>query len=253
MSRTAEFKARLARGEATVGSFVRTPAIEMVEVLALAGLDVVCLDAEHAPFDRARLDACLALARALDLPAIVRVPSAAPDAVLAALDAGAVGIMVPHVDSAQKARAVAKAAHFGRGGRGYNGGTRWAGHGGVMAELIERSGRETVILAQIEEPEGVEAAEAIASVEGIDALFVGPADLSVSLGETSLDSAALDGAFAAVGAACRAAGVALGTWTPDAERARRFAPHGVSLWITGPELGWVRSGAAAAAKALRAI
>lgn len=253
MGRTSGFKSRLAAGERMVGSFVRAPMIELVELLDTVGLDALCLDAEHGPFDRARLDACLAVARARDMPAIVRVPSAAPDAVLTALDGGAVGVMVPHVDSVEKARAVARAAHFGRGGRGYNGSTRWAGQGSAMADVLARSARETVVMAQIEEPEGVEAARDIAGVEGIDALFVGPADLSVSLGQTDLDAPALDDAFAAVGAACEAANKTLGTWAPDAERARRFAPHGVTFWLTGPEGGWIRRGAEAAAAALRGL
>jgi 2-keto-3-deoxy-L-rhamnonate aldolase RhmA len=61
----------------------------MVEVLARSGLDFLCLDAEHAPFDRARLDSCLAVARALDFPILVRVPSSLPQDILQALDAGA--------------------------------------------------------------------------------------------------------------------------------------------------------------------
>ena len=71
----AGFKQRMLSGKVLAGTFVKTPAIEVIEVLAHSGLDFLCLDAEHAPFDRARLDACLAVARALDLPTLVRVPS----------------------------------------------------------------------------------------------------------------------------------------------------------------------------------
>ena len=252
--RTAGFRARLAAGERLVGTFVKTPAIEVVEVLAMAGLDVLCLDAEHAPFDRARMDACLAIGRALDQPMLVRVPSAAPDAALTALDSGAVGVVVPHVDSPAKAEAVARAARFGRGGRGYAGSTRWAGlSGGVMADLLWRSAAETVVIAQIEEPEGVEAAEAIAATPGVDALFIGPADLSVSYGRTDLGSPELEAAFAAVGSACRDAGAAFGAWAPDAERADRWAPNGVTLWLTASEHAWMLAGARAAAAAFREL
>ena len=66
MSRYSEFRGRVLSGEVMSGTFVKTPAIEVVELLAVSGLDFICLDAEHSPFDRARLDACLAIARAMD-------------------------------------------------------------------------------------------------------------------------------------------------------------------------------------------
>uniref|UniRef100_UPI0028124C4D HpcH/HpaI aldolase family protein n=1 Tax=Jannaschia maritima TaxID=3032585 RepID=UPI0028124C4D len=181
------FKQRMASGEILVGTFVKTPAHEMIEVLAQSRLDFLCLDAEHSPFDRARLDVCLALARALDVPCLVRVPTGTPVEILKALDSGATGIVVPHVDSAAKAAEIARAGRFGHGGRGYAGSTRWAGFATrPMGDVLQQSRDETVIIAQIEEPEGVEAAGAIAATDGIDGLFVGPADLAVCYGTTDM-------------------------------------------------------------------
>ena len=168
-----------------------------------------------------------------------------PHHILAALDSGAIGVVVPHVASAEKARNVARASRFGPGGRGFAGATRWADFGGHgMGALMERSRRETVVIAQIEEPEGVEACEAIAAVDGIDGLFVGPSDLSVGYGQTAVGGAELDAAMARVGAAARATGRAFATWAADSAKARDWArTHGVGVFLIASELSWMRQGA----------
>jgi len=197
-------KQRMAKGERLVGTFVKTPAYEVIEVLALSGLDYIVLDAEHAPFDRARLDQCLAMARALNFPALVRIPNALPSSILQALDSGAVGVVVPHVDTVEKAAQISKSARFGHGGRGFAGSTRWAGFATrTMDEVLALSDAETVVVVQIEEPEGVEAADEIAAVEGIDALFAGPADLAVCYGTTDQTSDVVRGAIKTTGDACK--------------------------------------------------
>ena len=124
-----ELKARLARGERIVGTWVKTPSQIVVEVLAMTGLDCLCLDAEHAPFDRLTLDACLFAARVADKPVLVRTPSAAPEHILNALDCGADGVVIPHIRSAEDARAAVRASHYGHGGRGYAGSSRAADGG----------------------------------------------------------------------------------------------------------------------------
>ena len=251
--RTAALKGRMAAGEMLSGTFVKTPDITVIEVLAQSGLDFLCLDAEHAPFGRAETDRCLAIARALDMPTLVRVPSGAPDAILAALDSGAVGVVVPHVDSVAKAEAVARAAHFGRGGRGYAGSTRWAGFATRPMPDILAQDDETIVIAQIEEPEGVEAVAGIAATPGIDALFAGPADLSVGYGETAVGTPALTAALAAIGAAARAAGKAYVSWVPDAAKAAEWAAHGMTVFLLASEHTWMRNGAAEAAGGIRAL
>ena len=164
----------MANGDIMTGTFVKTPSYELVEVLAKSQLDFIALDAEHVAFDRGRLDMCLAIARALEFPTLVRVPNSEPSQILNALDSGATGVIVPHIDSVEKARAVIKSCRFGHGGRGYAGSTRWAGFATrPMAEVLEQSKTETIVVLQIEEPEGVDAIEEIAALEGLDGIFVG--------------------------------------------------------------------------------
>jgi 2-keto-3-deoxy-L-rhamnonate aldolase RhmA len=246
------FRNRLIAGETLVGTFMKTPSADILEVLILAGLDFVCLDAEHAPFDRAATNACGAVARAAGLPLLVRVPSAAAPDIGAALDLGATGVVVPHVTDAAVAGHVARAARFGHGGRGYAGSTRWAGFGTAdMAALLQRSRDETVVIAQIEDPEAVETCEEIAAVAGIDALFLGPADLSVAYGKTDQASPELHAAMARAGRAAREAGKGYATFVPHAEAGKALAMHGVSTWFVASDHAWMLAGARAAVAGLQ--
>jgi 2-keto-3-deoxy-L-rhamnonate aldolase RhmA len=249
--RTGSLKARLMAGEVLAGTFIKIAEVTVVEVLASAGLDFLCFDGEHAGWDRGRMDACLAVARALDVPVLVRVPSGSAENILTALDAGAVGIVVPHVDSVAKAQDIAKAAHFGRGGRGFAGSTRWAGFATrPMAEVLAQDG-QTIVIAQIEEPEGVEAAAEIAAVPGIDALFAGPADLTVGYGLTALGSDVLSQALTRIGQAAREAGKAYAAWVPDAATAQDWSRHGVTMFVVGSDHVFLRHGAAAAVRTVQ--
>jgi 2-keto-3-deoxy-L-rhamnonate aldolase RhmA len=240
----AKFREKMLSGAPLAGTFLKTPSIEIIEVLAKSGLEFLCLDVEHAPFDRARMDGCMAIARALDFPMLVRVGDSSPREILQALDAGAVGIVVPHVDSVEKAQAVAKAARYGHGGRGYAGSTRWAGFATrPMPDILEQSRNETVVIAQIEEPEGVDVASGIAAVEGIDALFLGPADLSVAYGYEHQNSDELMAAFESVGQACKAAGKAYVTFVADAAKAKELQKYGLSVFFVASEHSWMLNGA----------
>ena len=252
--KAADFRKRMLAGEILAGTFVKTPALELIEVLALSGLDFVCLDGEHSPFDRGRMDACLAVARALDFPTLVRVGSGTAENILQALDSGAVGIVVPHVIDAGKARDIARWARFGLYGRGYAGSTRWAGYGQrPMSEVLELSKQETVVIAQIEEPEAVDASEEIAAVEGIDGLFVGPADLTVAFGAGKDAAAKLEEAFASVGRAAKAAGKACMSLVTDIETAARWRSRGLSMFFYNSEQGLMLSAAKEAAGRLHGL
>lgn len=252
--RTEGFRARMLSGVPLAGTFVKTPALEIVEILALSGLDFICLDAEHAPFDRGRLDACLAMARALDLPALVRVGSGSAENILQALDSGATGIVCPHVDSVDKARGLARAGRFGHGGRGYAGSSRWAGYTTqAMGDLLDRSRNETVLIAQIEEPEGVAVAAQIAQVAGIDGLFLGPADLSVGYGKRDQTSPELLAALKSVGQAAEAAGKAYMTFVPNAAKAAEWRKYGFSMFFIASEHSWIMAGARSEVAGIRAL
>ncbi len=250
----AEFRARVAANTPLAGTFMKTPSVDMLEVLMLAGLDFVCLDCEHAPFDTQALNACLAVARAADYPVLVRVPSGSAENIGHVLDLGACGIVVPHVTDAETARRVARAGRFGHGGRGYAGSTRWAGFATrTMPELLQQSRDETVIIAQIEDPEGVDNADAIAGTDGIDALFLGPADLSVAYGKSNQTSDELYAAMARVGEAARANGTAYMTFVAHADRAKELRAYGFGAFFIASEHAWILQGARAEIAGIREI
>ena len=185
------------------------------EGLGRSDLDVVCIDAEHAPFDRKDINDCVLALTHVGKPSLVRVPANRPEHILNALDCGATGVLVPHVITGDDAEALARNAHFGTG-RGYAGSTRAAGYGArKMAEHKAASAESTVVIAQIEDAEALEHLEDMFSVTAIDAFFIGRADLSVSLGaDTSNDQLVID-AVELICAKGLEAGATIGMFTAD--------------------------------------
>ena len=239
-------RARLAARERLVGTWVKTPSPIVVEVLADTDLDLLVLDAEHAPFGRVELDACTATARAGGMDVIVRVASSQPHHVLQALDSGATGVLVPHVRSGDEAEAVARSARFGPGGRGYAGSTRAAGYGTKpIADHKADSAAETMVIAQIEDAEAVAETAAIAATPGIDAVFIGTVDLSVSMGSTGPDTPEVLEAVAAIAASARAADCPVGIFANTRVQVERFVELGVTLFLMQSDHAFLRAGAAA--------
>ena len=243
MSRIGSFKSRVVSRELMVGTFLKTPHYVMIEVFAQSGFDFLCLDAEHAPFDRRAIDECMAVSRALDFPVLVRVGDTSHKEILWAIDCGAVGIVAPHIETLSQAEEVAKAARFGLGGRGYAGSTRWAGYATrKMPDLLAQSQAETVVIAQIEEPAAVEIADSIARIEGIDGLFAGPADLSVGMGYKNQDSNELKAALKKVGLAAKDNSKGYASFIGDAGQAKSWAgDYGVNMFFVGSEHSFIRN------------
>jgi 2-keto-3-deoxy-L-rhamnonate aldolase RhmA len=240
----------MAAGDLLIGTFVKTPRQEIVEILAVSGLDFICLDAEHAPFGRTELDVCLAVARALDLPTLVRVARARPELILQALDMGAVGIVAPHVGSPEMATDVARWSRFGPGGRGFAGSTRFGGLGMRSMGDVLAASEASVVVVQVESPEAVDAAAAIAAADGVDALFLGPSDLSVALG-VEPGGTEIDAARRAIGEAARDAGRTFATWVRTADAAGPAREAGVTMFFVASEHAWMLAGARATVADLR--
>lgn len=241
MTPNADFRARLIAKQPLLGTFVKTPHPVVVEILGAAGLDFLVLDGEHAPFDRASIDACLMAARAAGVAVLVRVPDDRPSTILAALDSGAAGVVVPHVTTAEQARALACAVRYVPGGRGLAGTTR-AGRYGMkpLAEHRRDAAAEVVLICQIEDREAVENHAAIATVEGVDALFVGRADLSLSCGREDFSSAEIDAMAADI---LGATGAATGLYCAPGEDFARWAAKGASFAVVGADHGFLIGGA----------
>jgi staphyloferrin B biosynthesis citrate synthase len=244
-------KARIAARQPLLGTFLKTPHPHIVEVLATSGLDLLCIDAEHAPFDRRDLDSCIMAARTGQLPTLVRPQSSAPEHILNALDCGADGVIVPHMRSADEARRIAHSVHYGAGrpdriSRGYAGSSRAAGYGGKsIADHLATSAAHSVCVAQIEDIEALDNIDAIAAVHGIDALFIGRIDLTIALGCTSPDDAKVVTAVDAIIAAAIAAGRPVGLFTSRAQDAALWQAKGATLFLLGSDHSFIRDGAKA--------
>ena len=238
------FKQDLLSGQPMLGTFLKTPHPHIVEVLAAGGLDCVCIDAEHAPFDRQAIDLCIMAARAGGIPALVRPASGSAHELLNALDCGADGVVVPHIRSAADAVALARQAHYGPGGRGYAGSTRAAGYGSTaIPDHLRLSAAHTTVIAQIEDAEALDEIDAIAAVEGVDALFVGRIDLTISLGCSSPDDPRVVDAVETIVAACRRAGRPVGMFVSRPSDVAHWRVKGASLFLLASDHAFILSGA----------
>lgn len=184
MSRLAPLKDRLRTTPPLFGFFVGIPSPAVVEMIGYAGFDFVILDCEHGPIGIETLETMVRSAEAAGLATIVRVPDASAAAIMAAVETGAQAIMVPHVTSAAVARQVVDAACFPpHGRRGMNFLSRAARYGiGDRHGFIDGEPDRLTVIAMVEDAEALPHAGAIAQVDGIDAIFVGPNDLAASLG-----------------------------------------------------------------------
>ncbi|WP_170765767.1 HpcH/HpaI aldolase family protein [Ruegeria lacuscaerulensis] len=243
MTPNARFKARLTAREPLIGCFVKTPHPTVIEVLGAGPLDFLILDGEHSPFDRTAIDACMLAARAVDCAVLVRVPDDRATTILGVLDSGAAGVVVPHVTSADQARALARAMHYVPGGRGIAGTTRAGGYGALgLAEHRRRARDEVSLICQIEEREGVDCFQEIADVPDVDALFVGRADLSVSYGHDDFSSPEINDICAEILGAKRAA---TGLFCAPAETIGTWRSNGASFFVTGSDHTFLQQGATA--------
>ena len=201
------FRKRLSAGEILTGTFIKTPTGHTTEIFGDLGYDFVVIDEEHAPFDRRAIDDALVAARAAGIAGLVRVASGSPSNLLSVLDCGAIGVLVPHVATAERAREVAASCRYRGGSRGFSNSPRAGRYGGLnLAQHIENGDAITTVIAQIEDPSAIGVVDEIARVDGIDALFVGRGDLAAAMGETSAEAPAVRAASERVAQAARAAG-----------------------------------------------
>ena len=250
-SRLDGFRQRLIDRELIAGTFMKTPSPVVAEVLGLTSLDVIAIDSEHAPFGRTEADLCIGALRAADMPCLVRTADDSSTQIRNALDSGASGIVVPHVTTPEQARRIVRSCYFGDGGRGFAGSPRAAGYGTVsMSDHVERSAARTTVVVQIEDIPALDAVADIASVDGVDALFIGRADLAVAMRRSPMDADVIK----TVEKICQAAieaGTAVGMFTPDVAEIPRWRDLGSSLFLLGSDQGFLLSGAAALGQSIR--
>lgn len=180
----AELKADLHAGKPKIGTFVKLANPTVIEALGLAGLDFAVIDTEHAPCDQMLLLELVRAADSVSLPAIVRVPDASEPQILKALDIGASGVQIPGLSTLEAAQeAVSYTKYAPQGQRGLSFAQRSASYGNCDKKAyMEASNAGLINVVHIENKEMAAQAEALCKMDAIDVLFIGPMDISQSLG-----------------------------------------------------------------------
>jgi 2-dehydro-3-deoxyglucarate aldolase len=217
-----------------------------------AGFDWLFIDAEHGPLEARELAAILQ-AVGHKAACIVRVPEAAELPIKKALDLGAHGIIVPQVNTAEQAADVVRWARYAPEGARGVGLARAHGYGLQFREYLSAANREIAVIVQAEHARAVENIDAIVRVPGVDAVLLGPYDLSASLGKMGqIDDPDVVAAIGRVTDACRAVGMPLGYFGVTAAAVRPYLARGYTLIVAGVDTLYLANGAKALLAELRA-
>ena len=228
-------KEKLRAGEPVFGVSVMIPSPQIVEMIGAAGFDWVLLDCEHGTLTLESVELMAMAAEACGVTAIARPTTRSPEHILQVLDRGVMGVQVPHVNSARDAREVIAAVKYHPlGNRGLAAGTRAAVYDahGTLADYVRAANDATLIAVQLEEQAAVDNIDELLAVDGIDVFFIGPSDLSQSMGHPGNPKAApvaraIDASFSKMLAAGRTPG------TPAvAENVREVLDKGVRYIYT---------------------
>lgn len=240
-------KARLAKGPPLGAYWFALGNLAVIEAALHAGAEAVVIDMQHGLFDRRLLEAAIGIVPA-SVPCLVRVEDDTPGAIGRALDAGAEGVIVPLVETAEQARSAAAACHYPPKGIRSGGGVRplrdFARYYGAAAEAI-------AVGVMIETRRGVQSAKAIAAAENVDFVFIGTGDLALSLG-TSPGSEAHAKACRKIRDASRAAGTPCGIFTLEAQSAAACIADGYAMAIVANDISAANDYFASAAATFRA-
>jgi 4-hydroxy-2-oxoheptanedioate aldolase len=236
-------KARLEKGEAVWGTFVfeyGSPAVP--RILKSAGWDYILIDTEHASFGMETVGNLLHVSAAAGLPAVVRVPEAHRSLLSRPLDAGALGIMVPRVESkAQAERIVQYTKYYPMGDRGIALGTAHNAYRSVDGKrFIREANQEILVIMQIETRHGMENLDEILSVPGLSVAYLGPHDLATSMGRPGeIDHPVVVEAITEFLQGCKRHGVVAGIWVDSVKDGRSWMRRGARFMTYGADFAMV--------------
>ena len=225
---------RLRAGDPVIALFSVIPVPAISELAAHAGFDAIVLDMEHGPIGPESLDCLVPVARAAGIYPLIRVRENDPSLIGAALDVGAAGVVIPQVNSGESAAAAVAAARFSPlGERGANPYVRSARYSGGR-DYFARANDESAVIVMIEGKAGIAALDDILAVPSLDAIFVGPFDLSQSLGVPGeTDHPIVVDKMKEIVARAALRQIAAGVFAPTAEAATRWRALGVRFISLG--------------------
>jgi len=246
-----DFCTRLRNNDVLIGTIITIPATEVTEIVSEIGFDWLFVDTEHSSFN-ARGAQTVLQAAGERCPCVIRVPANDEVWIKKALDIGADGIIAPQVNSAEEAQRIVQMCKYPPLGRRGVGIGRAHKYGLRFKEYMQSANDKIAVILQAETVHAVKNISAIAKVPGIDAVFVGPYDLSASLGKMGqLTDNEVREAIAAVTAGCKNAGMRLGIFADSAESAEPYIQQGYTLIAIGTDALHLASGAQATVNALK--
>lgn len=247
-------RAALKRGETVIGTMaqeVRTPAI--AQLFAIAGFDFMFVDMEHGAYDLETVADIIKVARLADIVPLVRVPDGLYHLISRVLDAGAMGVMVPRVETRETVEQAVAAMRYpplgkrgctiGKGNSDYQKNPLW--------EFVRHANDNILAVMQIERKAAVDHIDDLLSVSGVDVALIGPADLTLSLGASSPQDPVVQQAIQKVVEASKRHSVAIGIHLRDAEQLKVWQDRGMTMLTCSTDLDFIANGARAAVSALR--
>ncbi|MBR9924041.1 MAG: HpcH/HpaI aldolase/citrate lyase family protein [Gammaproteobacteria bacterium] len=241
------FKSALAKSDPLWGCWAGFATGYAAEIVASTGFDWLLIDGEHAPNTVATILAQLQAVAPYSAAPVVRSVNQDAALIKQLLDIGVQTLMVPMVESGDQAAALVRATRYPPHGiRGVGGGlvraTRWDG----VDDYLDKAHESLCLIVQVESPKGVEQAEAIATTDGVDAVFIGPADLSVGMGYPGNPGHPdVQKAIETVVKTVQAAGKPVGILAPLEDDARRYQALGCQFIAVGIDISLLRQGALA--------
>ncbi len=247
----AEFRKRLAKRERLIGILLTLPSPEIAEICADAGLDWLFLDMEHGLLDIKDVQR-IVQAVGKRCASLVRIPENEEIWVKKTLDTGADGIIIPHINTAEEAAQAIRWGKYPPTGCRSVGISRAQRYGANLSESIETANRDTLFVVQTEHIEAVRNIEAILNTEGIDAVFIGPYDLSASMGKLGMvEDEDIKEAIKTIRNACARHGTPSGIFVRDPEGTKRALADGYSLICCGVDTALFRGAVQTVVTALK--
>jgi len=229
-------KSRLVQGEVLVGPLVTLPSPEVAEIMAGVGFDYLWIETEHAPINLAQAQMMIQAVGGR-CPCVLRVPENAEVWIKRALDVGCDGIVIPQIKSAAEAEEAVRCCLYPPAGKRGVGIGRAHGYGLAFQEYVEVANDQLAIILQVEHVDGVRNIRSIAATPGIDAILIGPFDLSGSLGLLGqIDHPRVREAIYEIMRHCEAAQVPVGMFAVDPGAARQCIDDGVRLIALGMDV-----------------
>jgi 2-dehydro-3-deoxyglucarate aldolase/4-hydroxy-2-oxoheptanedioate aldolase len=254
MLRPNRVKQALKRGDPALGTMIsEVGSAGFVWMLANLGFDFVFIDMEHGTFGLSVVADMIKVARLAEIVPLVRVPDLQYHLVAQVLDAGAMGIMLPRVETrAQVEEFVSYMKYPPAGVRGASGSRGHTEYGGAGAqELVSHMNEHTMAILQIERQRAVADIDQLLSVPGVDAAVIGPFDLTISLGAPNAAAPEVQAAIQQVVDSARRHGVAAGIHAPDTAEVQAWQQRGMTMLACNSDLGFFGAGARQTLAALR--